>query len=39
VKVYALTQAGRRRLQTEEAEWRRAAGIVDRFFKISEDLS
>jgi transcriptional regulator len=39
VKVYALTQTGRRRLQTEEDEWRRAAGIVDRFFKISEDLS
>jgi PadR family transcriptional regulator PadR len=39
VKVYALTRAGRKQLQAEEAEWRRAAGIVDRFFKISEDLS
>ena len=39
VKVYALTRAGRKQLQTEEAEWRLAAGIVDRFLKISEDLS
>jgi len=38
VKVYALTRAGRKQLHAEEAEWRRAAGIVDRFFKISEDL-
>jgi PadR family transcriptional regulator, regulatory protein PadR len=38
VKVYALTRAGRRQLHAEEAEWRRAAGIVDRFFQISEDL-
>ena len=39
VKVYALTRAGRKQLQAEEAEWRLAAGIVDGFFKISEDLS
>jgi PadR family transcriptional regulator PadR len=39
VKVYALTRAGRKRLEAEEAEWRLAAGIVDRFFRISEDLS
>jgi PadR family transcriptional regulator PadR len=39
VKVYALTRAGRKQLQAEEAEWRLAAGIVDRFFRISEDLS
>jgi PadR family transcriptional regulator PadR len=39
VKVYALTRAGRKQLQVEEAEWRLAAGIVDRFFSISEDLS
>jgi transcriptional regulator len=39
VKVYALTRTGRKQLHTEEAEWRRAAGIVNRFFKISEDLS
>lgn len=39
VKVYALTRAGRKQLHAEEAEWRLAAGIVDRFFRISEDLS
>ena len=39
VKVYALTRAGRKQLQAEEADWRLAAGIVDRFFRISEDLS
>ena len=39
VKVYALTRAGRKQLQAEEAEWRLAAGIVDRFFRISEDRS
>jgi transcriptional regulator len=38
VKVYALTRTGRKQLHAEETEWRRAAGIVDRFFKISEDL-
>ena len=38
VKVYALTRSGRKQLQTEEAEWRLATGIVDRFFRISEDL-
>lgn len=37
VKVYALTRAGRKQLEAEEAEWRLAAGIVDRFFRISED--
>jgi PadR family transcriptional regulator, regulatory protein PadR len=39
VKVYALTRAGRKELQAEEAEWRFAAGIVGRFFRISEDVS
>jgi PadR family transcriptional regulator len=39
VKVYALTRAGRKQLQAEEDEWRLAVGIVDRFFRISEDLS
>jgi PadR family transcriptional regulator len=39
VKVYALTSAGRKRLHAEEADWRMAAGIVNRFFRISEDLS
>ena len=36
VKIYSLTRAGRRRLQQEEAQWQRASGILDRFFKISE---
>jgi PadR family transcriptional regulator PadR len=39
VKIYALTPAGRKQLQKEEAQWRRAAGIVNRFFSISEDAS
>ena len=39
VKVYALTREGRKELQAAEAEWRVAAGIIDRFFRISEDLS
>jgi transcriptional regulator len=39
VKVYALTRAGRKQLETEEAEWRHATSIVDRFFRITEDLS
>jgi PadR family transcriptional regulator len=39
VKIYALTRAGRKRLHTEEAQWQRAAGIVERFLKISEDPS
>jgi PadR family transcriptional regulator, regulatory protein PadR len=37
VKIYALTAAGRRQLHTEEAQWQRAASIVERFLKISED--
>jgi transcriptional regulator len=36
VKIYSLTRAGRKQLQKEEAQWQRAAGIVDRFFKISD---
>jgi len=39
VRIYTLTRAGRKRLQTEEAQWQRAASIVDRFLKISEDPS
>ncbi len=39
VKIYSLTRAGRKQLQKEEAQWQRATGIVDRFFKISEDAS
>jgi PadR family transcriptional regulator, regulatory protein PadR len=39
VKVYALTRAGRQQLQAQEADWRLAVGIVDRFFRIAEDAS
>ncbi len=39
VRIYTLTRAGRKRLQTEEAQWQRAASIVDRFLKISESSS
>jgi PadR family transcriptional regulator, regulatory protein PadR len=39
VKVYALTAAGRRQLHKEEAQWQRAAGIVERFLKIPENAS
>ena len=36
VKIYALTPAGRKQLHMEEAQWQRAASIVERFLKISE---
>jgi PadR family transcriptional regulator PadR len=36
VKLYALTRAGRKQLDAEEAQWQRAASIVERFLKISE---
>ena len=39
VKIYSLTRAGRNQLHKEEAQWQRAAGIVDRFLKISENPS
>jgi PadR family transcriptional regulator PadR len=39
VKIYALTRAGRRQLQKEEAQWERAASIIERFLKISEGRS
>lgn len=39
VKVYALTRAGRKQLHAEEAQWQRATGIVERFFRISEEPS
>ena len=39
VKIYALTRAGRRQLHQEEAQWQRAASIVERFLKISENVS
>jgi PadR family transcriptional regulator PadR len=39
VRIYALTRAGRKQLHTEEAQWQRAASIVERFLKISENSS
>ena len=39
VKIYALTRAGRKHLHHEEAQWQRAASIVERFLKISEEPS
>ena len=39
VKIYSLTRAGRKQLQKEAAQWQRATGIVERFFKISEGAS
>jgi transcriptional regulator len=39
VKIYALTRAGRKQLQQEEAQWQRAASIVERFLKMSEGPS
>jgi PadR family transcriptional regulator, regulatory protein PadR len=38
VKIYALTRTGRKQLEKEEAQWQRAASIVERFMKISEEL-
>jgi PadR family transcriptional regulator PadR len=38
VKMYTLTRAGRKELDVEAASWRRAADIVGRFFKITEDV-
>ena len=37
VKVYSLTRTGRKQLAREEAQWQRSAGIIARFFNISED--
>lgn len=39
VKIYRLTAAGRKQVEQEEAEWQRAAGIVERFLQLSEDES
>src|SRR5713101_5408739 len=39
VKIYALTRAGRKQLHMEEVQWLRAANIVERFLKISENVS
>jgi len=38
VKVYSITRRGEQQLTAEEADWRRAAGIVTRFFKLSKEL-
>ena len=37
VKVYSLTRTGRKQLVREEAQWQRSAGIIARFFNISEE--
>lgn len=37
VKIYSLTRAGRKQLAKEEAQWQRSAGIIARFFNITED--
>jgi transcriptional regulator len=39
VRIYTLTAAGRKQLHKEEAQWQRAASIVERFLKISENPS
>ena len=39
VKIYSLTRMGRKQLEREEAQWQRSAGIIARFFKISEGTS
>lgn len=39
VKQYSLTAAGRKRLRVEESDWRRATGIVARFFAIQDEPS
>src|SRR5688572_16523268 len=39
VRIYSLTRAGRKQLHKEEAQWQRAASIVERFLKISENPS
>jgi transcriptional regulator len=36
VRVYSLTRSGRKQLAREEAQWQRSAGIIARFFNISE---
>jgi PadR family transcriptional regulator PadR len=36
VKFYAITSRGQQQLQAEERDWRRTAGIVTKFFKLSK---
>lgn len=38
VKFYAITRRGQQQLQAAEGEWKRAASIVTRFFKLSREL-
>jgi transcriptional regulator len=38
VKVYELTRRGERQLQNEEADWKRSAGIVTKFFRLTKEL-
>jgi transcriptional regulator len=38
-KYYALTRAGRKRLEKEAQEWDRTTGIIARFFSPSEERS
>src|SRR5438034_9531566 len=38
VKFYSITRRGERQLDTEEADWQRAAGIVTKFFKLAKEL-
>ena len=38
-KYYALTRAGRRRLEKAAREWDRTTGIIARFFSPSEERS
>ena len=39
VRIYTLTSSGRKQLHKEEAQWQRAASIVERFLNISEKPS
>ncbi len=38
-KYYALTRAGRRKIENEEQAWNRTAGIIARFLAPSEEVS
>jgi PadR family transcriptional regulator, regulatory protein PadR len=38
VKFYSITRRGDRQLDTEEADWLRAASIVTKFFAVSKAL-
>ena len=38
-KFYALTRAGRRRLEAEEAEWTRMSGAINQVLSLAEGRS